>query len=72
VDTRDLERTYAFERAIHRVIEAALDICRHLVHIRLPSTGKGEIKPFDSLIKGVSPRVSHPLITPHRPASRPP
>ena len=28
----DLERTYAFERAIHRAIEAALDICRHLVH----------------------------------------
>ncbi len=41
MDTRDLERTYAFERAIHRAIEAALDICRHLVHIRLPSTGKG-------------------------------
>jgi uncharacterized protein YutE (UPF0331/DUF86 family)/predicted nucleotidyltransferase len=28
---KDLERAYAFERAIHRTIEAMLDICRHIV-----------------------------------------
>ena len=27
----DLERVYAFERAMHRAIEAMLDICRHIV-----------------------------------------
>ena len=27
----DLERAYAFERAMHRAIEAMLDICRHIV-----------------------------------------
>lgn len=27
----DPERTYAFERALHRAIEAALDACRHVV-----------------------------------------
>jgi len=27
----DLERTYAFERALHRALEAMLDICRHVV-----------------------------------------
>lgn len=27
----DLERAYAFERAMHRAVEAVLDICRHIV-----------------------------------------
>lgn len=27
----DLERGYAFERAMHRAIEVMLDICRHIV-----------------------------------------
>jgi uncharacterized protein YutE (UPF0331/DUF86 family)/predicted nucleotidyltransferase len=28
---KDLERAYAFERSIHRALEAMLDICRHIV-----------------------------------------
>jgi len=30
----DIERTYAFERALHRALEAMLDICRHVVAAR--------------------------------------
>ena len=29
----DIERTYAFERALHRAIEAMLDVCRHVVAV---------------------------------------
>ena len=30
----NLEKAYAFERALHRLIEAILDICRHIVSVK--------------------------------------